>query len=441
MSGMTRLKSGYRNSPLPGLHFATPVWGAEYSRLFLDTVLPSFLAPGNLPSVPGRERCIYRILSLPADVARVRAHPSYTSLQDLVRVELIDLSASFEEVRANNDHSTKYDLMTRAYNEALRRADAANAASVFLNADMMLSDGSLANMVSIFLSGKRAIEIEGFRTNKDVMESALHARWKAGRAIAIPARDLVKLSLENMHKISRKHFWNKSVSSRFIPFHTYWHVGHGGILSRASHLYPLLVFPDKKFANVSSTIDQNLVELALSDPSATCIVTNSDLIYSCELSDPEYDVDGAPFDPFSVKRFSTMHAFLHDWQCTERHRATLRTPIFLHHDGAFGLTWQFAKWSTAVWAEAVSTKGLPHSIYLMAEEISQIGILRFLAEATSCTGIVRIPSQIVRALRRIVRALRRFGWRALPAMMVFALTWPFVGRSDAERIARKLLRS
>lgn len=434
MTRMTNLELGHRNSPWPGLHFATPVWGAEYSRLFLETVLPSLLAPRNLPSVPGRERCVYRILSLPADIERIRAHPSYTSLQDLVPVELIDLSAPFEDVRTNNDHSTKYDLMTRAYNEALRRADAANAASVFLNADMMLADGSLENMVSIFLSGKRAIEIEGFRTNKDVMETALHASWKAGGAIAIPARDLVKLSLENMHKISRKHFWKKSVTSRFIPFHTYWHVGHGGILSRASHLYPLLVFPDKKFANVSSTIDQNLVELALSDASATCIVTNSDLIYSCELSDPEYDVDGAPFDPFSVKRFSTMHAFLHDWQCSARHRATLKTPIFLHHDGASGLTWRLAKWSTALWAEAVSTKGLPHSAYLMAEEISQMGIQRFLAEATSRTRIVGI-------LRRIVRALRRFGWRALPAMMVFALTWPFVGRRDAERIARKLLRS
>src|SRR4051794_7416931 len=102
----------------PGLHFATPVWGQEYTRLFLDTVLPSLLAPGNLPSIPHRERCIYRILSLPADLERIASHPSYSALAELLAIDLVDVSAPFKDVQTGNLDSTKYDLMTRAFNIA-----------------------------------------------------------------------------------------------------------------------------------------------------------------------------------------------------------------------------------------------------------------------------------------------------------------------------------
>ena len=33
-----------------GLYFMTPVWGEAYTKLFLDIVIPSQLAPGNLPA-------------------------------------------------------------------------------------------------------------------------------------------------------------------------------------------------------------------------------------------------------------------------------------------------------------------------------------------------------------------------------------------------------
>jgi hypothetical protein len=404
VSTISRSATRNADGTWPSLHFATPVWGEEYVRVFLDTILPTLFSPGNLPAVPDRKYCVYRVFTLAAHFAQIKQHSSYAALANLVDVELIDTAAVFAASRTRKADSTKYDLMTAAYNEARLRSDAANAAAVFLNADMIFSDGSMANMVRIFREGKRAIEIEGFRTNKDGMEVALHLHFKdESGAISIASRALVELSLTNIHRISRKHYWNRAGNDPFIPFHTYWPVGSNGLISRATHLYPLLVYPDRKFANTSQTIDWDLLDHALSDVSTIHVIEDSDLIYSCELSDRDYDIQA--FFP-ARQRFALMCQWVREnKQCSPRHRSTLRTPILIHSDDGNGWRWWWAKWRTQRWVNAVLGQGSRLNIYTVAEYWQQF---------------------------------RRYGWRALPAIALYALLLPLVGRQRALPIAKNI---
>ncbi len=430
---------------LPTLHLATPVWGAEYVRLFLDTVLPTLFASGNLPALGDVPR-VYRIFTTTQHLDAFRSHPSYRILERLLRVELVDTELVFQAAKSSSPGTTKYDLMTIAYNEALRLADEANGASVFLNADMIFADGSLANMVELFKSGKRAIEIEGFRTNKEVMEHSLHARWEADDgAIKIPPRELVKLSLQNIHRISRKHFWKNPPSDPFLPFHTYWHVGEAGLIGRATHLYPLLVFPDKKFVNSSHTIDRDLLDRALSDMDAAYIVSDSDLIYSCELSDTEYDIHV----PFSEKRFSAMREFIADRSiCSPRNRRTLRTPIIFHVDEPKGIRWWWGKVSTSFWASAVTDSGFAYLVFLLWEKkygwVYTSNLARRLYRQASQYGFRALAGILVYALLRPLfgsHRARHLGktvrdnFRSIPAYLTFVALRPFLGHARSRRIA------
>jgi hypothetical protein len=436
---MSATSQSYR--ALPPLHFATPAWGTKYVSVFLDTTLPTLLAPGNIPALPNPERCVYRIFTLAADLPLIRGHTAYASLSKLLRVELVDAAELFNNARGRN--STKYDWMTAAYNEALHRADCVDAATVFINADMVFSNRSFSNLVAIVSSGKRAVEIEGFRTNKEAVEQSLQSRWRTkSGAIDIPSRELVKLALANIHRVSRKHFWKKSVSKSFIPFHTYWWVGRSGVISRASHLYPLLVFPDRKFASLSKTIDQNLLDETLLDVESTHIVSDSDVIFSCELSDRDYDIDEGPYVPFAEKRFSSTFAFVRDTnQCSERHRNTLKTPILIHADDASTLAWRWAKFSTALWVAALSQKGVLYIAYLSAEKrFGALMLIRICQDllASASRAALSVLAVSTAVGRRVWRQISYFGWRAVPAMLAYGALIPFLGRVRAREIGIRI---
>ena len=398
----------------PALHFATPVWGPEYIRLFLDTVVPSLLAPGNLPAVPNRSDCLYRIFTVESDFDRIRAHASYAALCQLLEVELIDTGGLFRARRAADDNTTKYNLMTVAYNEAVARADKSDSASVFLNADMILSDGSLANMVGIFRAGARAIEIVGFRTNKQAMEKALHGQWKKGNSIAIPSRALVDLSLRNIHRISRRHFWENPPDKPFLPYHTYWEVRDKGIISRATHLYPLLVFPERKFSKVSHSIDMDLLDHALASPRHAHVIQDSDAIYSCELSDADYDINVQ----LGPKRLEEMRYFLQDKkQCTSRHLATLRKPILIHRWSPYAPVWYWARLKTWIWVNAVTETGIAYVLVILASK----------AEAYA--------KDVSRFASRCATSVSNLGWRAALAVLLMGALIPLMGLDRARATA------
>jgi hypothetical protein len=409
----------------PSLHFATPVWGHEYIRVFLDTALPTLLAPGNLPVlVSGAPRCIYRIFTSREGMDQIRSHPSFARLVQLLPVEFVDIDSLSV---ASEGHPNKYSLMTEAYNEALRRSR--GAASVFLNADMVFADGSFANLLRIIDTGKRAIEIVGFRIDKIAAERTLHSEWKkSDGTICIPPRALVALSLRNMHRISRKHFWPTATNAPFLPFHTYWKVGDHGLVARATHLYPLFVYPEKDDISCSIAIDWDLLDQAISGFDSTYVVADSDILYSCELSDPEYDIEAFVANS---DHFVSMCAFVGTY-CSKRHRATLHTAILIHEDNAVGFVWQWTRWKTKLWVYAITMLALPGAAY---NQIRVYGLRAIPALVVYAMLLPFVSGERARYLAKTVRDNRR----GLPAMIVFAVLAPIAGPQKARRIAKDFL--
>src|SRR5690606_38790960 len=125
-------EEGERTALRAGLDFIVPVWGAEYTRCFVDLCLPSFLAPGNIPAMPLAERHVFRIYTTTADRATIEASPAFRLLARHIRVE-------FHRVRVRDPlrNVNRFSVQSDCYRRAIREADAADRAMVFVTPDML----------------------------------------------------------------------------------------------------------------------------------------------------------------------------------------------------------------------------------------------------------------------------------------------------------------
>src|SRR5216683_5787762 len=78
--------------PPSNIQILLPVWGARYTRDFLDLCLPSLLAPGNIPALSKLAPCTLVLLVPVRDAATIEQSPLWGLLQHCckVRIEPID---------------------------------------------------------------------------------------------------------------------------------------------------------------------------------------------------------------------------------------------------------------------------------------------------------------------------------------------------------------
>lgn len=334
---------------VPPLHFVVPVWGEKYVRLFLDVTLPTFLSPRNIPCLPGLYRCAFHIFTMPDMVETIRSAPSFQALSALLPSHI----HCFDGFDAN-----KYNQMSWGHLRGMALANEAEAATVFLNADMVFSDGSFESIARILASGKRVIEIEGVRTNKPGMVEALRGRHfdPATQAITVPPDRLVRLMIDNLHKMSLSHFWEPEDDQGFMPFHTYFRVGRSGLIARSTHLYPFVVHPRNRVpVDQITTIDWDLVDRVCPDPADSHVVTDSREILAAEMSDPDYYVK-----PWYARRDVEQYRdnfFRNTHCCSARHRDVLRYVINFYTGRDRGPDWTAVRRRVDAWYDAIVSTG------------------------------------------------------------------------------------
>src|SRR5690349_846178 len=146
-----------------GFFFLTPVWGASYTKLYIDTVIPAQIADGNLGVFQGKPGNRYIIYTTPEDAEVIRSSAVYGRLNDCVPVTF-----EFITERINVVH----DMMTDCFRRGIKAAEDADAAVVLLTPDIVLSDGAFGTIKRLSDSGRNVIYIPAIRT----MKSAVAAR-------------------------------------------------------------------------------------------------------------------------------------------------------------------------------------------------------------------------------------------------------------------------
>lgn len=316
---VTSLLAAYRRRANPNpeqvpLHFVTPVWGGEYTRLFLELTLPTLLSPGNIPSVPNLADCVYRIYTTPADAEIMRASAVYARLNALVAVDFVYL---------RDFHQSKYATSSDCYRAALRDAAFEHSAAVLLIPDMVFADGGIRSIERLLRAGKRAVLVMGLRAFKESLVPAVQAAFSGDDGICVPPRELVRLGARNLHSIVETHMYEGNTPA-FNPSLVCWRVADEGFLLHGFHLHPVAVYPREQSGEFFGTIDDDLIQAAGFSDDEVHVVADSDELVWFEVSGREHLV------PAPTSRDVREVAKWMAWTTNEHHRHVVRTPIRIH---------------------------------------------------------------------------------------------------------------
>jgi SAM-dependent methyltransferase len=259
---------------LPGFHILVPVWGAAYCDLFTAISLPSQLAAGNLPSLPHKNRCLYHVLTRPEDRQRIEGSEAWQRVASLMPVR-IDVFGEHER--------TPHETMSACLRHGIERADQHDAASLFFNPDLIFADGTIDALVARVKAGRRVVFTTGIRLLKETVTAEIEWHRHAD-AIALAPRELAAIALRNLHPISRQNIWTDD-GGTLVPATLFWPVGNEGLAARCFHLHPLLVWPERKGVVFTGTVDDDFVSMACPRDEADHVVTDSDELMICEISD------------------------------------------------------------------------------------------------------------------------------------------------------------
>jgi hypothetical protein len=314
------------------LHFITPVWGGEYSRLFVELCLPTLLSPGNIPALAQTAGCVYHIFTTLEDARYIENSPAFRTLSRHIRVAVHRVTADASEA------ANPYHLQSECYRRGIAIGDKADAAMIFVNADVVMADGGVRALRDLVESGKRAVLAMGVRLNKHAaaVEIAAGRLNPADGTIAISAADLTKIAVVNLHQISRMHLYN-GVGERFHPAGLFWAVERDGLLMRCFHLHPLLVYPKRKDAPFTTSIDNDYLMAACPDLGDLYIVQDSEELLACELSEDSRQIE-APLrnrEDIDIARWAYFNA-------NPQHREYVKIPIRMRAGDATTPAWTAA---------------------------------------------------------------------------------------------------
>ena len=77
-----------RRGPPKAIQLLLPVWGTQYIGQFLQSSLPTLLAPHNLPSIAKLLPCKFSFLTSSEGAEILREHPAVVYLRNICDVEI-----------------------------------------------------------------------------------------------------------------------------------------------------------------------------------------------------------------------------------------------------------------------------------------------------------------------------------------------------------------
>jgi hypothetical protein len=319
--------------------FLTPVWGASYTSLYIDTVIPAQLAGANLPACRDRTGSRYIIYTTPEDANAIRSSHIFEALDACVPVTFEFITKKINVV---------HDMMTDCYRRGIKAAEAVDAAILFLTPDIVLSDGALTTLMRLSDSGYDVVYVPAIRTLKNAVATNLAQSFRCG-PIAVLPRQLMRIALDNLHPLGDSSWWEEGEGG-LIPANIYWRVGNEGLVGRCFHLHPILVHPQRKKATFFGTIDDDFVPAACPDSTRDYIVTDSDQLLAIELSDP-----GRFFDLRTAKGSVSDTVRWAEQFTNARHRSLFKATIRMHAGVSQLSDWAAAQERARAVAEAIES--------------------------------------------------------------------------------------
>jgi len=300
----------------------TYAWGERYLHELLSLTLPALLAPGNLPSVAALVPCELVVLTEERFFATVNSHASILRAKEFCPLRLVGL----------DDLITVKDKYGMALTHALHRSFSdlgpamIDSWQIFLNADFILADGSLRNLLRHLARGERLVASPSYCVVAAEVIPELRRRIDPNTStLSISPRELAALAIKHRHNTIR----GKTVNER--PFNIrhmdqfYWLIDNDTLLGHQMPIAIVGMRPERYLAEVNSYWDYGLMR-EFCPKAEVCVLGDSDEFLMIELREREVAEDQiSPRWPEPREIAERMMVFLTGYQ-----QEFARYPLTLH---------------------------------------------------------------------------------------------------------------
>jgi len=205
--------------------FVTVLWGDWHREIFLNSNLPTLLAPGNLPALSAGVDCEYLIYTTPQDALKMSRNRGFQRLRSIVPVSL----TLFTPSKTKNIFNLHHEI----WQKATERAHRGQAYILLMPPDVAWADGSFARLRNALASGKRAIFMTYPRVVSETMVPALAENFPRDtrEAMIVPPKELMALAITHIHPLMAAY----DHAARHFPVHPemiLWPIEGDGFLLR-----------------------------------------------------------------------------------------------------------------------------------------------------------------------------------------------------------------
>jgi 2-polyprenyl-3-methyl-5-hydroxy-6-metoxy-1,4-benzoquinol methylase len=310
-----------QRGPPTAIRVLMPVWGYDFLDQFLNTNLPTLLAPGNLPALSARLPTEFVFLTSGRDQEVLREHIAVHRLENVCRVgfHLID------DLITEGNHST---TVTLAYARAVRETGEAmlDTCFFFLVSDYVMADGSLTHVLDRVMRGASAVQAGNFQVVEDQAASWLEKRLASyPTALALSSRELVQWAMSNIHPTTAANIVNFPVTHNTHTNRLFWRVDSDTLIGRFYLMHMICIRPEVVDFVIGSSCDYSFVP-EMCPSGNVAIMTDSDDYLVVEMQARHHESGflrwGGP-NPAQIAESLT------EWT-TAAHRANARHLVVFH---------------------------------------------------------------------------------------------------------------
>ena len=327
------------------------VWGDWHVDAFLEVNLPTLLAPSNIPDFVKTLPTKFHVYTTARDQVRLARNPLFRKFADTVNIAFVELKGS----DISKPIATHNWIWDQGREEALKT----NSMAMVMPPDVAWSDGSMGHMAKLVEQGKSAIFLNWhLRAVSDTfIPQFLDLYHEANQPVSISGRDLVSLTIENIHPLCGAYLRD----SRCFPYHSemmFWPVPGQGLQMHVFALIPFLFDPAEFQLNENKTI------IDMGDVSRLHCVADSDDVFMTSLApigkDDLWYQRNRTFDPVLFAKWWTYYdSPTNDYLAKE--------PFRLHFAAIDGDDWHRVEMHARQLIRRIMTTRDLFRIYLAAE--------------------------------------------------------------------------
>jgi len=295
----------------PEVRLLIPVWGRRYIRLFADLTLASVLAPGNMPALAELGNVEVFMLTASTDYGFFEEEPAFRALRRIVPVRFVPI----DDLIVGNLYGV---TLTLAYLRGVAELGErmVDTHFVFLNADLILAEGSLRSVGRRILRGDRVLLACSIRGTSEEIEPDLRALVdERDYTLTVPSRTLVGMAMQAMHPTQIAKIVNNDLCHSAYVNQFYWQVDANTLLSKHFLMFMLCLRPERVVTEVHSFCDYSFVpEMCPDAPMAA--FEDSDEFFFLEMQERASERDFLRLGSLTIEETATS---LSRWT-TQRHR-------------------------------------------------------------------------------------------------------------------------